>query len=119
MAGRPHRGASDESQRTYRTSDVAREVGVHPNTVRSYEAQGFLPPVPRAPNGYRLFRREHIEQMRLAWMAMQFTWIGGDLRRAALSIIEAGALILALALIAFARPDVRQIESTLPDVIES
>jgi len=38
-----------------RTSDIAKSVGAHSNTVRLYEEWGFLPPVPRAPNSYRLF----------------------------------------------------------------
>ena len=33
---------------------------VHPNTVRLYEEWGFLPPVPRAPNGYRLYDQRHL-----------------------------------------------------------
>jgi DNA-binding transcriptional MerR regulator len=52
--------------RTLRTSDVAKAVGVHPNTVRLYEAWGFLPPPPHSPSGYRLFIAAHLDQMRLA-----------------------------------------------------
>ena len=48
------------------TSEIAIAVGVHPNTVRLYEEWGFLPPVPRSPSGYRLFRQEHLDQMRLS-----------------------------------------------------
>lgn len=49
-----------------RTSDIAGAVGVHPNTVRAYEAWGFLPPIPRTHTGYRLFTERHLDQMRLA-----------------------------------------------------
>lgn len=36
--------------RTYlSTTQIARAIGVHPNTVRVYEAWGFLPVVPRSP----------------------------------------------------------------------
>ena len=52
--------------RTLRASDIAKAVGVHPNTVRLYEEWGFLPPVPRSPSGYRLFTAAHLDQMRLA-----------------------------------------------------
>ena len=52
--------------RTLRTSDIAKAVGVHPNTVRLYEEWGFLPPIPRSPSGYRLFTGAHLDQMRLA-----------------------------------------------------
>ncbi|MBN2305006.1 MAG: MerR family DNA-binding transcriptional regulator [Anaerolineae bacterium] len=60
-----------------RTSDIAQAVGVHPNTVRLYEAWGFLPPVPRSPSGYRLFTPVHLEQMRLARIALQWPYPGG------------------------------------------
>lgn len=30
-----------------RTSDIAKELGVHVNSVRLYEASGFLPEIPR------------------------------------------------------------------------
>ena len=63
--------------RTLRTSEVATAVGVHPNTVRLYEAWGFLPPVPRSPSGYRLFTEAHLDQMRLARTALQGPYPGG------------------------------------------
>ena len=36
-----------------RTSDLARAVDAHPNTVRRYVDRGILPPVERSPSGYR------------------------------------------------------------------
>src|SRR5438034_3864185 len=36
-----------------RTSDLAKAVGVHPNTVRRYVDWGLLPPVEHSPSGYR------------------------------------------------------------------
>jgi DNA-binding transcriptional MerR regulator len=53
-----------------KTAAVAKLVGVHPNTVRLYEAQGYLAPVPRSKSGYRLFTPLHLEQMRLAHLAL-------------------------------------------------
>jgi DNA-binding transcriptional MerR regulator len=61
----------------YRTSQVAAAVGVHPNTVRLYEAWGLLPPVPRSPSGYRLFTQAHLDQMRLARLALRWPYPGG------------------------------------------
>jgi len=52
-------------------------VGVHPNTVRLYEEWGYLPPVPRAANGYRLFSQAHLDQMRLARTLLQWPYPGG------------------------------------------
>jgi len=61
----------------WRTSDVAREVGVHPNTVRNYEAWGYLSPVPRSPSGYRHFTATHVDQMRLAFTILRYPYPGG------------------------------------------
>ena len=43
------------AEKFLRTSDMARLVGVHPNTVRKYVDWGLIPPVERTPSGYRLF----------------------------------------------------------------
>lgn len=59
------------------TSEVAKAVGVHPNTVRLYEEWGYLPPIPRSPSGYRRFTAVHREQMRLARIALQWPYPGG------------------------------------------
>lgn len=60
-----------------RTSQIAKAVGVHPNTVRLYEAWGFLPPIPRTASGYRCFTPAHLEQMRLARIALVWPYPGG------------------------------------------
>ncbi len=83
-----------------RTIDVARAVGVHPNTVRLYEEWGFLPPVSRAPNGYRLYTPTHVTQMRLARLALHGAWPGAYIRQSALTLVRlaaAGDLEAALA----------------------
>lgn len=49
-----------------RTSDLAREVGIHPNTVNRYVGWGLLPPVERSPSGYRRFTQRHLDCLRLA-----------------------------------------------------
>jgi DNA-binding transcriptional MerR regulator len=74
-----------------RTSDIARAVGVHPNTVRLYEEWGFLPPIPRSASGYRLFTDAHLDQMRLARMALHGPWPGKNLRRSALDLVRRSA----------------------------
>jgi DNA-binding transcriptional MerR regulator len=60
-----------------RTSDVAKLVGVHPNTVRLYEVWGFLPSIPRSASGYRLFTEEHLDQMRLGHVILHWPYPGG------------------------------------------
>ena len=62
--------------RNLKTSDIAKKVGVHVNTVRLYEARGFLSPVPRSQTGYRLFTPIHLEQMRLAHLALKWPYSG-------------------------------------------
>jgi len=73
------------------TSEIARAVGVHPNTVRLYEEWGYLPPVPRGPNGYRLFGQAHLDQMRLARLALHGLWPGRNLRASALALVRQAA----------------------------
>jgi len=73
------------------TSEIAKAVGVHPNTVRLYEEWGYLPPVPRTPSGYRKFSEVHLDQMKLIRLVMNFTWMGGEIRHTAYEMINSGA----------------------------
>jgi DNA-binding transcriptional MerR regulator len=94
------------------TSDLAREVGIHPNTVRLYEQWGLLQPVPRSPSGYRRFTEAHLDQLRLIRLAYSCTVIGGKVRTTALEMIRvsaAGDLVGALEL-AFQFKAVVQVE---------
>ena len=59
------------------TSEVAKAAGVHPNTVRLFEAAGYLPPVPRTASGYRMFTEFHRDQMILAHLLLQWPYPGG------------------------------------------
>ncbi|GHO50555.1 MerR family transcriptional regulator [Ktedonospora formicarum] len=59
-----------------RTSDLAQELDVHVNTIRIYEASGFLSNVPRGTNGYRQYRAIHLEQARLAHLALHWPYVG-------------------------------------------
>lgn len=59
-----------------RTRDIARSLGVHVNTIRLYEEQGFLPPVPRDPNSYRRYSASHLEHARLVQLALQWPTLG-------------------------------------------
>ena len=71
-----------------RTSDLARAVGVHPNTVRRYVEWGLLPPVERSANGYRLFTQKHLDCMRVAYLIFRSTYPGRALRLSASPIIH-------------------------------
>jgi DNA-binding transcriptional MerR regulator len=72
----------------YRTSEVAQAAGVHPNTVRLYEALGLLQPVRRGNNHYRLYTLAHIAQMHLARIALRRGFVEGGIRKRAISIIK-------------------------------
>lgn len=79
------------SRQTLSTAGVARAVGVHPNTVRLYEAWGYLPPVPRSPSGYRQFNQQHVEQMRLARLFLSGAWAGSAIRKSGIAVIQSAA----------------------------
>jgi hypothetical protein len=74
-----------------RTSEIALEAGVHPNTVHLYKKWGFLPPVPRGPNGCRIYSMAHLDQMLLAQAALHGGWPGRSIRRSALAIVRHAA----------------------------
>ena len=76
------------SPRYLHTSDLAKAVGVHPNTIRLYEVWSFLPPVPRNASGYRLFSQAHLDQMRLARLALHGGWPGRNIRQSALALVK-------------------------------
>lgn len=71
-----------------RTSDLARAVGVHPNTVRRYVDWGLLPPVERTPSGYRRFTRLHLDCLRLAHMIYAAPYPGRGFRALGNQIIH-------------------------------
>lgn len=110
------------SERHLRTTDLARAAGVHPNTVRLYEAWGFLGNVPRARNGYRLFSERHLDQMVLARTALHWPYPGGNervaqlVRRASDGDLH-GALALAHEYLACVRAEIAQAEAAA-DLLE-
>ena len=71
-----------------RTSDLARAVGIHPNTVRLYVDWGLIPPVERNESGYRLFTQKHLDCLRLARMIYSSEYPGRDLRASSNEIIQ-------------------------------
>ena len=59
-----------------KTSDIAKALGVHVNTVRLYEEAGFLPPIPRGGNGYRQYSELHLEYARLVRLTLHWPYLG-------------------------------------------
>ncbi|MDL2220659.1 MerR family transcriptional regulator [Eubacteriales bacterium OttesenSCG-928-N14] len=66
---------------SYRTAEVAKIVGVHPNTVRLYEEWKLIPKPARKANGYRVFTDLHIDVFRLARLAFQIEVLQNGLRK--------------------------------------
>jgi len=50
----------------WRPIDLARAAGVSAQTVRKYEAWGFLPPAERSATGYRRYSARHMQALRTA-----------------------------------------------------
>lgn len=59
------------SMRTYSTSEIAKIMEIHPNTVMLYEKWGYIAPAPRKRNGYRVYTETHLEQMKLVRLALR------------------------------------------------
>ncbi len=57
--------------RTYSTSEIARIMGIHPNTVMLYEKWGYIAPVERKKNGYRIYTDTNMEQIKLVRMTLR------------------------------------------------
>lgn len=76
---------------TYTTTEVAKIIGIHPNTVRMYEECGLIPQAERKANGYRVFTDYHIEQLRLARIAFQIEVLQNGLRKKVVEIIKLSA----------------------------
>lgn len=76
---------------TYKTSEIAQCMGIHPNTVRLYEELEFIPKPERKKNGYRVFTDLHMEQIKLARTALKVEIMQNGLRKQAIHIIKISA----------------------------
>lgn len=75
--------------KNYTTSQIAKIINVHPNTVILYEKWGHIEEVKRKPNGYRIYTEKHLEQMKLARMLLKGEIIKLEFRMRSLDIIKA------------------------------
>ncbi|WP_434305038.1 MerR family transcriptional regulator [Clostridium botulinum] len=75
----------------YKTAEVAKIVGVHPNTVRLYEKLDLIPKVNRLSNGYRVFTDYHIEQFKLARTAFKVEVLQNGLRKKIINVVKLSA----------------------------
>lgn len=77
--------------KTYSTSQIAKIVGVHPNTVRMYEEWELLQVPERKKNGYRIFTDIHIDQFHLAKKAFQIEVLQAGLRKKIIAVVKYAA----------------------------
>lgn len=99
----------------FRTSDLAKAVGIHPNTVRRYVDWGLIPPVERSPAGYRRFTQKHLDCLRLARLIYGAEYPGRSIRHSGVRIIQyaatddwGGALEMAYKHLALVQAEVAQ-----------
>lgn len=76
---------------TYKTSEIANRIGIHPNTVRLYEKLELIPKPERKENGYRVFTDFHMEQIKFARIALKVEVLQSGLRKQAIAIIKISA----------------------------
>lgn len=75
----------------YKTAQIAKIIGVHPNTVRFYEKMELLPVIPRTKSGYRIFNDRHLEQLRFLRTAFRAEIISDRLRQEVYEIVKKAA----------------------------
>nr|WP_222704808.1 MerR family transcriptional regulator [Anaerosalibacter massiliensis] len=84
-------GGENIVENKYKTAQVAKIIGIHPNTVRLYEELGLIPKAQRLPNGYRVFTDLHIAQFKLARTALKVEVLQNGLRKNMINIIKLSA----------------------------
>lgn len=75
----------------YKTAQVAKVIGIHPNTVRLYEKLELIPKPQRLSNGYRVFSDLHIAQFKIARTALKVEVLQNGLRKNIIHIIKLSA----------------------------
>lgn len=77
--------------KTYKTTEVAKIIGIHPNTVRLYEKLKLIPRPERLSNGYRVFTDFHVMQCKLIRLALQVEVLQNGLRKKIYEMIKVSA----------------------------
>lgn len=76
----------------FSTSEVAKIIGIHPNTVRLYEELKLITTPERKANGYRVFTRLQLKQLKIARLAFEIEVLQNGLRKKAVDIVKATAM---------------------------
>ncbi len=78
-------------EKTYSTSQIAKLIGIHPNTVRLYEELELIQTPFRKANGYRVFTSAHVDQFRLARIAFHIEVLQSGLRKRMTEVVKLSA----------------------------
>jgi DNA-binding transcriptional MerR regulator len=65
---------------TLTTGEIAEQTDVNVHTVRYYEEEDLLPPVPRSAGGHRQFDEEHVSHIRFIKRAQQLGFTLREIR---------------------------------------
>ena len=74
----------------YRIGELAGLTGVKAGTIRFYEKCGFIGPVERASNGYRIYHERNVFQLRVCRLVFG-GFVNKRLRRESLKVLDASA----------------------------
>lgn len=80
----------NKNDSSYRIGELSRLTGVKAGTIRFYEKCGFVGPVERTSNNYRLYRRRHIYQIRVCRLVFG-GFVNRRLRRESRKVLDACA----------------------------
>lgn len=83
-------GEDNRSDSTYRIGELSQLTGVKAGTIRFYEQCGFVGPVERTSNNYRLYHRRHIYQIRVCRLVFG-GFVNRRLRRESRKVLDASA----------------------------
>ncbi len=78
--------------KTYQTAEIAKIIGIHPNTVRLYEKLELIPKPEREANGYRIFTEMHLQQIKIIRLAFQVELVQNGLRKKIAHMVRTSAL---------------------------
>lgn len=71
----------------YKVGELAKATGVKEGTIRFYEKCGFLENVERLPNGYRIYTKHHLYQVKICCLVFG-GFVNKRLRKSGMRLIE-------------------------------
>lgn len=84
------REGNEGAEATYRIGEISRLTGVKAGTIRFYEKCGFIGPVERTANQYRIYNKRHVFRLRVCRLVFG-GFVNTRLRRESLKVLEASA----------------------------